>query len=91
MIDLGARRAKIAALVLAIVGNVVALPGHQVVAAEGDVKAAALAGPALLYALRNVRDPEYRAPAAVQAMPIYELFRTRFQAAPVSQADPVTP
>jgi hypothetical protein len=62
-------------LILAIAGNVIAIPQHKAVPARWDMQPYVQSGPKLLDALRNIDNPQYPIEPGIEKNLVYIFFR----------------
>jgi len=62
-------------LILAIAGNVIAIPQHKAVPARWDMQPYVQSGPKLLDALKNIDNPQYSIGLDIEKNPVYQFFR----------------
>jgi hypothetical protein len=62
-------------LILAIAGNVIAIPQHEAIQEHGFMQAYFQSGPRLLDALKNINNPQYSIGPDIEKDPVYQFFR----------------
>jgi hypothetical protein len=62
-------------LVLAIAGNVIAIPQHKAILEHGFMQPYFQSGPKLLAALKNINNPQYSIGSDIEKDPVYQFFR----------------
>ena len=62
-------------LILAIAGNVIAIPQHKAIIEHGLWQPYFQSGPKLLDALKNINNPQYSIEPDIEKNPVYQFFR----------------